>query len=98
MANNQHCTCASSSGQAGQTNVPFSSRHQASNSTTLLASVKSPPNYSKFDLPLLNNNGDNYLHWSITATLALEFRGLWDIMDDTTPSPNATMNAAAHQN
>jgi hypothetical protein len=97
MANNQHRTCASSSGQAGQTNAPSGSRHQASNNTMPLASVKSPPSYSKFDLPLLDDNGNDYLHWSNTTTLALKFRGLWDIVDGTTPTPNAAMDAATYQ-
>src|SRR6266851_7614627 len=90
-------TCASSSGQAGQANMPSSSGQQASNNTVPPALAKPPPNYSKFDLPLLDDNGNDYIHWSNTVTLALEYRGLWDIVDSTTPSPNATMDAAAYQ-
>jgi hypothetical protein len=63
----------------------------------LLALAKSLPNYSKFDLPLLNDNGDDYIHWSNTVTLALKYRGLWDIADSSTPSPDANMDAMAYQ-
>src|SRR6266853_5575073 len=102
-------TCASSSGQAGQANAPSSSGHagqanapsgsgqQASNNAMPPALAKPPLNYSKFDLPLLDNNSNDYIHWSNTVTLALEYRGLWDIVDSTTPPPNAPMDAAAYQ-
>ena len=90
-------TCASSSGQAGQANMPSSSGQQASNNTVPPALAKPPPNYSKFDLPLLNDNGNDYIHWSNTVTLALEYTGLWDIVNSTTPSPDATTDAAAYQ-
>ena len=46
---------------------------------------------------MLNNNSNNYIHWANIATLALEFRGLWDIIDGTTPSSDTTMDAAAYQ-
>jgi hypothetical protein len=61
-----------------------------------LASAKSLPNYSKFDLPLLDNNGDDYIHWSNTVTLALKYRGLWDIVNGSTPSPDANTDATAY--
>jgi hypothetical protein len=59
------------------------------------ALAKSLPNYSKFDLPLLDDNSDDYIHWSNTVTL--EYRGLWDIVYSSTPSPNANTDAVAYQ-
>ena len=52
---------------------------------------------AKFELPMLDDDGDNYEVWSTTLTLALGNRGLWSIVNGTEPAPDPTTDAAAHQ-
>ena len=63
---------------------------QAANAA-LSAPAKLPFLHTKLKVPLLDDNGDNYTH----ITLVLKFKGLWDIVDGSTPAL-ATMNAQAH--
>ena len=51
---------------------------------------------AKFDLPLLNNNSNNYELWSKALTLSLLNRGLWTIVDGTEVTPDPAVDAAAH--
>jgi hypothetical protein len=44
----------------------------------------------KFDLWPLNDNGDNYTQWCKMITLMLKYKGLWDIVDGSTPAPAPT--------
>ena len=52
---------------------------------------------AKFDLPMLNNNGDNYELWSKALTLSLLNRGLWTIIDGTEVSPDPKADTTAHK-
>ena len=52
---------------------------------------------AKFELPMLDDDSDNYKVWGTTLTLALSNRGLWSIVNGTEPAPDPTTDAAAHQ-
>ena len=49
----------------------------------------------KFDLQPLNDNGDNYTQWCKMITLMLKYKGLWDIVNGSTPAP-APVDARGH--
>jgi len=51
---------------------------------------------AKFDLPMLDDDGDNYDLWSKVLTLALRNRGLWPIVNGSETAPDATTDPAAH--
>jgi len=59
---------------------------QATN-TVPSAPAKSPFLHTKLKVPLLDDNGDNYTHWCKMITLVLKYKGLWDIVDGSTPVP-----------
>jgi len=93
---NTHRTHANSAGHSGQpsTAMPSGSTSQAANAA-LLAPAKLQFQYTKFELCLLDNNGDNYMQWCKMTTLMLKYKGLWDIIDGSTPSP-VPADAQAH--
>ena len=59
------------------------------------APAKAFPQHMKFDLRPLNDNGDNYTQWCKMITLMLKYKGLWDIVDGSTPAP-APADARGH--
>ena len=52
---------------------------------------------AKFDLPLPNNNSNNYELWSKALMLLLLNWGLWTIVNRTEVSLDPVVNAAAHK-
>ena len=52
---------------------------------------------AKFDLPLLDNNSNNYKLWSKTLMLSLLNWGHCTIIDRTEVSLDLAVNAAAHE-
>ena len=74
--------------------MPSGSMSQATN-TTLSAPAKLQSQHTKFKLCPLNNNGDNYTQWCKMTTLMLKYKGLWDIVNGSTP-PLAPADAQAH--
>ncbi len=55
------------------------SRPQATNATPP-APAKLQSQHIKYEVPLLNDNGDDYTHWCKMVTLVLEHRGFWDVV------------------
>jgi hypothetical protein len=49
--------------------------------------AKAFPQHMKFDIQPLNDNGDNYTQWCKMIALMLKYKGLWDIVDGSTPAP-----------
>ena len=60
--------------------------------------ARAPFHQAKLKIPLLDNSGDSYTCWCKTVTLVLKYRGLWDVVDGTTPAPDPTTDAQAHLN
>jgi hypothetical protein len=91
-----HHTHANSTGHSSQlsTAVPSGSTSQAAN-TALSAPAKLQSQHTKFKLRPLDDNGDNYTQWCKMTTLMLKYKGLWDIVDGSTPPP-APVDAQAH--
>jgi hypothetical protein len=50
---------------------------------------------AKSELCPLDNNGDNYMQWCKMITLMLKYKGLWDIINGSTPPP-APVDAQAY--
>ena len=79
---------------------------QTSGSTAQTQSGNTPPTGggsaakpfvpAKFDLPLLDDDGENYEVWCTTLMLALSNRDLWSIVAGTESAPDPTTDAAAH--
>ncbi len=92
---NTRRTHANSPGHSGQpsTTVPSGSTPQAANAA--LSALAKSHQHTKFNLHPLDNNGDNYTQWHKMITLMLKFKGLWDIIDGSTPVPAST-DAQAH--
>ena len=61
------------------------------------ASAPKPFVPAKFELPMLDDDSDNYEVWSTTLTLALGNRGLWSIVNGTEPALDLMTDAAAHE-
>jgi len=91
---NTRRTHANSHGHTSQANAPSGSGSQATSATTP-APAKPQPQHTKFEIPLLDDSGDDYTHWCKTVTLVLKFKGLWDVVNGSTPTPSLT-NAQAH--
>ena len=90
-------TRANSAGHAGQSNTPSSSGSQASN-VAPLAPAKASSNPTKFEIeiPPLDDSGGDCTHWCKTVTLVLKYRGLWDVVDSSSPAPDPATDAQAH--
>jgi hypothetical protein len=58
-----------------------------STSTAPPVPAKSHPQHTKFNLRPLNDSGANYSQWCKMITLMLKYKGLWDIIDGSTPAP-----------
>ncbi len=95
-----------SSAQAQGGNPSGSPAPQVSGSSAQTQGVSSPPTGSsiavkpfvpaKFDLPMLDDDGDNYDLWSKALTLALRNRGLWPIVNSSETPLDQTADPAAH--
>src|SRR6266851_8147401 len=68
---------------------------QTSNATPIPL-AKPQLQHIKYEVPLLDNNGDDYIHWCKMVSLVLEHRGFWDVVDGTTPTPDYTANHDAY--
>ena len=90
-----HCARANSPSRTGQATATFSSRPQATNATPP-APAKSQSQHIKYEVPLLDNNGDDYTHWCKMVTLVLEHRGFWDVVDGSTPTPDPVTDTQAN--
>jgi len=66
--------------------MPSGSMSQAAN-TTPSVPAKLQSQHAKFKLRPLDNNGDNYMQWCKMTTLMLKYKGLWDIVNGSTPPP-----------
>jgi hypothetical protein len=77
-----------------QAHLSSGSRPQDTNATPSVA-TKPQPQHAKFNVPLLDDSGDDYTHWCKMVSLVLKYRGLWDIVDSSTPAPSPT-NTQAH--
>ena len=82
------------SSRRNQANSSSSSGPQDTNAAPSVA-TKPQPHHAKFDVPLLDDSGDDYTHWCKTVSLVLKYRGLWDVVDSSTPAPSPT-DAQAH--
>ena len=58
---------------------------QTDSSTTVRPFVS-----TKFDLPILEDDGYNYDLWSKVLTLALQNRGLWPVVNGSETAPDGT--------
>jgi len=64
--------------------------------TASMPMARAPFHQAKLEIPLLNDSGDSYTCWCKTVTLVLKYRGLWDVIDGTSPTPDPAMDAQAH--
>ena len=53
---------------------------------------------AKLKIPLLDDRSDSYTCWCKTVTLVLRYRGLWDVVNGTTPASNPNTDTQAHLN
>jgi hypothetical protein len=44
----------------------------------------------KYEVPLLDDNVDDYTYWCKMVSLVLGYRGFWNVVNGTTPAPNYT--------
>jgi hypothetical protein len=58
--------------------------------------ARAPFHRAKLEIPLLDNSGDSYTCWCKTVTLVLKYRGLWDVVDGTTPAPDPATDTQAY--
>jgi len=80
------------------------SRSQATQATNTTAPgtapgmpmARAPFHQAKLEIPLLDDSGDSYTRWCKTVTLVLRYRGLWDVVDGTSPAPDPATDAQAH--
>jgi hypothetical protein len=61
----------------------------------LSSPAKLQSQHIKFKLHPLDDNGNNYTQWCKMTTLMLKYKGLWDIINGSTPPP-VPMDAQAH--
>jgi len=52
---------------------------------------------AKFDLPMLEDDGENYKTWYTALTLAFTNRSIWSIVNGTEPCPTATSDPTGHE-
>jgi Domain of unknown function (DUF4219) len=50
----------------------------------------------RYEVPLLNDKGDNYTNWSRTMKLLLQMCGLLGIVDSTTLAPDQTADPTGY--
>ena len=60
------------------------------------SSDRFPPHH--YDIPLLNDDGNNFVVWKFRAQLVLKLRGLWGIVDGTFTKPDATVDPNGFNN
>src|SRR6266851_3842199 len=58
--------------------------------------ARAPFHQAKLEIPLLDDSGNSYTCWCKTVTLVLRYRGLWDVVDSTSPAPDPATDAQAH--
>ena len=61
-----------------------------------MLTARAPFHQAKLKIPLLDDSGDSYTCWCKTVTLVLRYRGLWDMVDGTTPAPDPNTDTQAH--
>ena len=66
-----------------------------SNATPILP-AKLQLQHIKYKVPLLDNNEDDYTHWCKMVSLVLSYRGFWDVVDGTTPTPDYTTDSDSY--
>ena len=54
------------------------------------SSNRFPPHH--YDIPLLNDDGNNFVVWKFRVQLVLKLRGLWGMVDGTYIKPDATVD------
>jgi hypothetical protein len=88
------------SGSGTQTNNAASQTNHATNSsqsTATPAPAKPSSQPSKYEVPLLDDNGDDYTNWCKMVSLVLAHRGFWDVVDGTSPAPNPVTQPDAYR-
>jgi hypothetical protein len=81
---------------ANQPAASGSGSQAASTTAPGVLTARAPFHQAKLEIPLLDDSGDSYTQWCKTVTLVLRYRGLWDVVDSTTPTSDPTMDAQAH--
>ena len=51
---------------------------------------------AKFDVPLLEDDGENYDTWYVALQLAFENRDIWPVVNGTEPRPDQTTDLASY--
>jgi hypothetical protein len=51
-----------------------------------------------YDIPLLNDDGNNFASWKFRIQLILKLRGLWTVVDGTYAEPDATVDPTGFAN
>ena len=72
------------SGSSSNTGTGGSTNHTGGSTPTVITgsnATSKPSMPTKFDLPLLNDDGSNYNLWSRTLTLVLQKHGFWPIVN-----------------
>ena len=64
--------------------------------TTSLAALQCYPHH--YDIPLLNDSGDNFGSWKFRVQLVLKLRGLWTVVDGTYTKPDVTVDPTGSAN
>jgi hypothetical protein len=81
---------------ANQPTTSGSGSQAASTTAPGVPTARAPFHQAKLEIPLLDDSGDSYTRWCKTVTLVLRYRGLWDVVDGTTPAPDPTTDAQAY--
>jgi hypothetical protein len=76
--------------------APQAADTTVSGTTAGMPMARAPLHQAKLEIPLLDDSGDSYTRWSKTTTLVLKYRGLWDVVNGTSPAPNPATDAQAH--
>ena len=86
------------SGSSSNTGTGSSTNPTGGSTTVTTGSnaTSKPSMPTKFDLPLLNDDGSNYNLWSRTLTLVLRKHGFWPIVNGSKTAPDASTNASAY--
>src|SRR5947209_7165270 len=54
------------------------------------SSDRFPPHH--YDIPLLNDDGNNFVVWKFRVQLVLKLRDLWTVVDGTWTKPDVTVD------